>query len=295
MGRACIKILRLHRAHAEAMHSIETLNEVLALIEKDLNDCEISRQTGVPRATIRGWRHGKVPQSLRRARAGTSCSSCGHPAHEVSALPRSEYVYLLGLYLGDGCISAAPKGVFSLRVVLDRKYPGIVAECATAMAAVMPTSKVSVLSHPRDNIEQVGSYSRSWPCLFPQHGVGRKHDRPIRLHGWQQELVDEDPRPLIRGLIHSDGCYSINTIRHSKKTYVYPRYLFSNRSDDIRRIFSDACDQLGISWRPMGRWNVSVARRESIAMMDEFVGPKELAGLCRRWDSNPHGLSPTAF
>jgi hypothetical protein len=80
--------------------------------------------------------------------------------------------------------------------------------------------------------------------------------------------------PLLRRLIHSDGCRSLNTIHHPKKTYSYPRYTFSNRSDDIRGIFCDACDLLGIEWRVMNRWNISVARRDSVARLDEFVGLK---------------------
>jgi hypothetical protein len=56
--------------------------------------------------------------------------------------------------------------------------------------------------------------------------------------------------------------------------YAYPRYQFSSRSDDIRRLFTDACDRIDVSWRPWGRWHISVARRASVARLDEFVGPK---------------------
>jgi hypothetical protein len=63
-------------------------------------------------------------------------------------------------------------------------------------------------------------------------------------------------------------------LRHPKKTYVYPRYLFTNRSVDIQRIFCGGCDRLGIEWRQDGPWNVSVARRESVAALDRHVGPK---------------------
>jgi hypothetical protein len=65
-----------------------------------------------------------------------------------------------------------------------------------------------------------------------------------------------------------------NKIRHSKKTYAYPRYFFSNRSQDIQGIFCEACDRLGIAWRQDGPWNISVARREAVAIMDRHVGPK---------------------
>lgn len=91
---------------------------------------------------------------------------------------------------------------------------------------------------------------------------------------WRQAIVDEHAGAFVRGLLHSDGCRSVNTIRHPEKTSTYVRYQFSNRSDDIRGIFTDALDQLGIPWRPMGRWQVSVARREGVARLDELVGPK---------------------
>jgi hypothetical protein len=59
------------------------------------------------------------------------------------------------------------------------------------------------------------------------------------------------------------------------KAEAYPRYQFSNRSDDIRRIFTDACDSLGVEWRPWTRWHISVARKDSVALLDEFIGLKE--------------------
>jgi hypothetical protein len=87
-------------------------------------------------------------------------------------------------------------------------------------------------------------------------------------------LIDTDPRPLLRGLIHSDGSRHVNTIKHPKKTYRYWRYEFTNRSADIKAIFCSACDLLGIGWRVMNAKTISIARRESVALMDQFVGPE---------------------
>ena len=129
---------------------------------------------------------------------------------------------------------------------------------------------------------EVASHSKHWPCLFPQHGPGLKHRRPIVLAPWQRQVVAQYPSRLLRGLIHSDGCRVTNVIRHPKKTYSYPRYLFDNRSDEIRRIFCEVCDMLGIEWRRSNRWTISVARRQSVARMDKMIGPK------RRFDpDNP--------
>lgn len=64
----------------------------------------------------------------------------------------------------------------------------------------------------------------------------------------------------------------MNTVWHGK--YSYPRYFFTNVSADILRIFESACDAIGVPNR-MSKWNtVSVARREGVAALDAFVGPK---------------------
>ena len=178
------------------------------------------------------------------------------------------------MYLGDGMISTHRRNVYRLRIFLDRAYPLIVAECEAAMSIVIPASKASTYRHKHDRVNEVSSFSKHWPHLFPQHGPGVKHERRIALEPWQQKVVNRYPGRLLRGLIHSDGCRVTNTIRHPKKTYSYPRYFFSNRSRDIQRIFCDGCDRLSIAWRQDGPWNISVARRDAVATMDRHVGPK---------------------
>jgi hypothetical protein len=54
----------------------------------------------------------------------------------------------------------------------------------------------------------------------------------------------------------------------------YPRYFFTNYSGDIRRIFCDHCELLGIRWTRSSFKNISVSHRDSVALLDEFVGPK---------------------
>jgi hypothetical protein len=105
-----------------------------------------------------------------------------------------------------------------------------------------------------------------------------KHTRKIELMAWQREIVDQYPRQFIRGLIQSDGCRSMNRVRRPLKSgdrwYEYPRYTFCNESADIRQLFTDELDRLEIAWKRMNRKTISVARREAVARLDEFVGPK---------------------
>ena len=241
---------------------------VLELVRAEWNDSQIARETGIPRRTVQDWRSGRVPDFDRVRRLSTlSSRNCAVCHGDPLSLPQGPYTYLLGLYLGDGCIAAHARGVFRLRIVCADAYPELIQRCEDAMAEVLP-NKVSRV--PKVGCTEVAAYSKHWPCLFPQHGPGRKHERTIQLTAWQQELVDLDPRPLLRGLLHSDGCRVLNWVNGTP----YPRYHFSNVSADIRGIFGRACDQLGIEWRHNNPWSLSVARRGSVALLDEFVGPK---------------------
>jgi hypothetical protein len=91
---------------------------------------------------------------------------------------------------------------------------------------------------------------------------------------WQQGIVDAAPEAFLRGLIHADGWRGLNRVHVKGKDYQYPRYQFSNRSDDIRTLFTGACDRLGVKWRPWARYHVSVAERQSVAILDAFIGRK---------------------
>ena len=237
---------------------------VQCLAAEGASSSAIAVATGIPRGTIRHWIAGEVP------RATTSgCPNCGH-GHDLTALPASTYAYAFGMYLGDGCILKQPRGVWRLEITLDSKYPGVIHECANAVQVLMPENRVAVIDQAPSRCKIVRSYSKAWPCLFPQHGPGPKHKRKIELQPWQQDIVDAQPEQFIRGLIHSDGCRVRNRVNGKD----YTRYFFSQVSDDIRRIFCRSLTQLGIHYTWNDRKNVSIARRPCVSKLDEFVGPK---------------------
>jgi hypothetical protein len=243
-----------------------TVDEVLRLSRTGLGAREVALQTGVSRATVTRWLRGGTPVPDLRPR----CDRCAGPLHEPAS--KAAYAYLLGLYLGDGHVSGSYS--WTLTIACDQSYPGIIREARTAITDVLPGKYTSVTRREGTGLMRVRAYDRAWPCLFPQHGPGRKHARPIILADWQAEIVREHPGRLLRGLIHSDGWRGLNRVHVKGRDYAYPRYQFSNRSDDIRRLFTDTCDLMGIAWRPWGCWHISVARRDAVSLLDEHVGPK---------------------
>ncbi|MGW3556987.1 hypothetical protein ACWDNT_06380 [Streptomyces sp. NPDC000963] len=219
-----------------------------------------------------------TPALPRARRTSAPCPRC----RPIPELPddTAAYAYLLGLYLGDGCISDHPRGGHYLRIACADAWPRLIEACRSAILAVQPTGSVCLLQ--KQGCVMVTSYGRHWKCLFPQHGPGKKHERRIVLESWQQAVVDAHPWAFIRGLVHSDGCritnWTTRVVNGERKRYEYPRYFFTNVSDDIRRLYTDTLDALGVEWTRCVRngrpYNVSVARRASVALMDLHVGPK---------------------
>src|SRR5206468_118950 len=83
-------------------------------------------------------------------------------------------------------------------------------------------------------------------------------------------LVDRFPQQFVRGLIHSDGCRTLNRFKTRLPSgrvaeYEYTRYFFSNLSADIRALFCEYCDRLGIRWTQSNARNISVSHRTSVA------------------------------
>lgn len=239
---------------------------VRGLFHEGLNDCQVARTTGIPRGTIRDWRHRPAdwPQVRPPGSSGEPCPCC-----HGRSLDGQAYAYLLGLYLGDGCISRQPNGVYKLRVACANRYPGLIEECRRAMASVRGKVKLPSWVQSTGYVEVYSGWNH-WPCLFPQHGPGRKHERRIELTGWQEDIARQHPEHLLRGLLHSDGCRVLNWVNGT----AYPRYIFTNHSADIREIFCWACDLYEVRWRRM-RWQaISVARRPDVARLDRAIGPK---------------------
>jgi hypothetical protein len=175
---------------------------------------------------------------------------------------------VLGIYLGDGCISRHPRA-WRLRITLDDKYPGIIDRCREAIDVLMPGQRAATFRRS-NNCTEVSLYSKHWPCLLPQSGPGKKHLRPIRLEPWQEVLVKQATEEFIRGLIDSDGCRVVANDRGVRSV----RHHFSNRSDDIRGLFCAALDQLGIPWTRPSKYVIAVYHKAGVARLDEFVGPK---------------------
>jgi hypothetical protein len=251
-----------------------TVELALKLSDAGLADRDNAEIFGVAVNTIRRWRH--VYQRLGLPRAPYNplrlCPRCG----DRDLLDEEAYAHLLGWYLGDGSLALLRRGVYVLQVDTDNAYPGLMDEIEQSMRRVKPDG--SVHRTARKGCKAIKMQWKHWPCVFPQHGPGRKHNRKIALEDWQQKIVDRHSGMFLRGLFHSDGSRFVNRVhavtRAGRQEYEYIRYYFGNKSRDILEICGAALDSLGIPWRYTRPDNLAVSRKDAVAALDKIVGPK---------------------
>jgi hypothetical protein len=239
--------------------------EALRLHAAGVPFSDIHRQLGLSRNTVGCWLYNPRAANIK---IDKRCPRCDHPPRKIDDPP--SYAYLLGQYLGDGHLLTTQR-VPLLTVVCDMRYPGLIHEVSYAMEAC---GARTAGFQERDGCVGVRAHWMHWPCLIPQHGRGVKHRRKIELADWQQEMVDDQPKRFLRGLFHSDGSRFANRVVRNGKIYSYPRYTFVNESGDIMRLCQRSLDRLEVDWRMARHNTLSVARKEAVAQLDSFIGPK---------------------
>jgi hypothetical protein len=50
--------------------------------------------------------------------------------------------------------------------------------------------------------------------------------------------------------------------------------MFTNVSTDILAIFTESLDLLGVHWTQTSARDIAISRRDDVAFLDSFVGPK---------------------
>ena len=221
--------------------------------------------TGIPRSTIRDW----IKPSPRRRRSTPPQS----PSELIAGLPWPEYSYLLGMYLGDGTLSVSRRGVYRLRVVMDIRYPGIIAACVATMQAVMPRKPRACPTPPLPRRRRSAAHSKSWPILFPQHGPGPQASSVaielVRLAA--EKSSGGHPREFIRGL---HPLRRLPGAQPRQRQGLSALLLQPGLGRHPPPVLRRPASKISVEYR-LNRWDsVSIARAPSVAILDSFIGPK---------------------
>ncbi len=149
--------------------------------------------------------------------------------------------------------------------------------CQTART-LSPNNQIGIVRSFYDerlSYVNISLYHKGLPVFYPQHGEGQKHLRKIALEAWQQQIVETCPLEFFRGLYHSDRSRFSNIVNGKD----YPRYQFTNYSDDIRALFCATCDRLGLHWTSKARGHggvseILISKRKDVEYLDRVIGAK---------------------
>lgn len=250
------------------MRSKEEKEKILECWKNKVSQNKASQLLNIPRSTIKDYYKRLNSGIIINDEQKIVLKDLGENLTEADLFRAHQYCYVLGFYLGDGHISKI-KRTYRIRIFQDKKFKNLIEEQSKALQDIFPENKVSLIKHA-ENCVVIQTYSNYIIELFPQHGPGKKHEREITLQEWQRKLIEQNPKPFIKGLIISDGCRFKQTNCNS----FY--YQFTNMSLDIKNLFVWACGLIGINLikQNTNSKNIMVRNQDYVKILDEFIGEK---------------------
>lgn len=253
-------------------------DDVLNFRRSGMKISEIVNETGLSRSCINNWINRGAPVRAMKNMIEPLKSPIELITEMTSDLAEHEarmvYSFVLGMYLGDGCIHAISRSM-QFTLSLDKKYNEL-NEYVIAVCDLLFNRKASIYDRSVDrgqktisNCINVKYCNKLLGILFPQHGVGKKHTRIIELSEWQLSFVNDIY--LCQGLFFSDGCYYFD------KANSKWMYSFTNKSSGIVEILRWSLDRLGIrsNIRDKGDSQIlTVKHRSDVSRLHDMIGDK---------------------
>jgi DNA-binding transcriptional regulator WhiA len=238
----------------------ELIQKVLEDYNSGKNKSQLEKEYNISRSTIRYWIDNKDSIFIPK----TTDKTLDVIIQEIKN-NKETYNYILGLYLGDGCISPH-KMSYKLRITQDNKYPKSIIDIKNILNSFFPNNTFTC--NPK-GCTVIGIYDKNLPLYFPQHAPGKKHDRKIKLADYQRDNLDYEN--LMKGLWVSDGSYYLA----QKK---YECYNFTNKSTDIISLFEECLNSFNIAYRKRmkknGVWILEITKKSEVSKMKDLIGVK---------------------
>lgn len=251
-------------------YDINIIEEVLEKYEQNYKISYLSKIYSVPRATILYWLKSNILNTIK-IKHNTNNKTI-ESIYEYISKNYKEYSFILGLYLGDGCITENGRNEtsYKLRISQDNKYPKVVNTIQTKLSEFF--GKESKLVENKGCFH-ITIYDKYLPYYLPQHGKGFKHDRDVKLNEFQRKIIDY--RELMKGLWLSDGSFYIARIRK----YKYERYNFTNKSLDIIELFEKCLEIEGVNYskrlKPNNIWIIEIQNKKGVENLKSILGTKD--------------------
>ncbi len=261
-------------------HTNDKYIEVMKLRSSGMKISEIVKVTGLTRSCINNWINRGSPRNeqILSILDNTKMNPIEVLVEMNSTINEiqlySAYSFVLGMYLGDGCIHEVNHST-QLTFSLDKKYEALneyVMKVSNQVFGKNPSIYDRSVNRGQKIISNCINVKYSYKHLkliFPQHGRGKKHLRTIELTEWQKSIIN--PVALCQGLFFSDGCYYLDSANNKWM------YSFTNKSTGIIEILRDSLERLNIRCNIRDRGNsivLTVKHKDDVRKLHDMIGDK---------------------
>lgn len=253
----------------------EIYETVMKMLSNGYKISEIAKQTGINRSSISNWkqRSGRIKIETKETNEIKEDKFFSNFIESLTPNKKLDYSYILGVYLGDGCIyKHKDKNYRTLTITSDKKYADLndyTIQCFTRFFGKAPRVVDRTLYGRGNAIDIIYSH-KHLDLVFPHCGRGHKHDRKIELSPWQESIID--PVQLLRGLFMSDGSFYIDSQCNKMKIG------FSNKSKDIISIAEKYLDIVDVYYRTntskSGMYRLNITKKNDVEKMVNMMGTK---------------------
>jgi len=198
--------------------------------------------------------------------------------HNWNESQEKSYSYVLGFYLGDGCLQHDKKKKtrsYTLFISNQANFHKMNQQISKSLEVLFQKKVVRIYKRKNSNCLNIKLTAVNLNLLFP-HGEGKKHERKIVLEDWQLNLIEKFPKEFIKGMLESDGC----RFQARKICSTYYVYKFDNKSCDLHEILQRIAKILNLHFTfTSSKGNkihtTSFYKKEDVLFLDSFIGVKE--------------------
>lgn len=177
---------------------------------------------------------------------------------------------LFGIILGDGGLTRY-QCVIYLNSDTDQEFALYVQNLITKLFDSMP----SIYKLRKDHVWKVSIGGVDLVEYLNSKGLslGNKVLLQVGVPEWIS-TNEEYVRACIRGLVDTDGCFSIHRYRVKNKSYSYPKMAFSNRSEPILQFVYKGLKQLGFNPKRTFAYGVWLHNQQEVRRYLQEIGTR---------------------
>jgi len=183
-----------------------------------------------------------------------------------------EFAEFIGIMLGDGGITTGQITIY-LSAITDQEYAKFVKNLIKKLFDL----NASISGNNKSHVLRVGISGINIVKYLVEEGlkVGNKVLLQVGVPDWiwkDKEYV----KACIRGLIDTDGCFTIHKYKVNKKEYRYPKICFSNHSEPILDFVHKGLIDLGYNPKRTLKYDVWLHNQNEVKKYLKEIGTNNI-------------------